>query len=194
MDIKDCELGTRVICINPDYDNVIPVGAVGTIIENGSTIPWVSFDNVYSAEQQEVCGYKNCKVMGLDEIEVLEENTSEEGSTIETNIGKLSVSLATEDVNEIAKDILKVVLQELYVGIEALSASLTKDLDEGGVSGDVTPKESLVTEQDVLNNLLNQINCAIDMGDEETALKLSEAYQRIKSVSINNNQYLGEIL
>ena len=194
MDIKDCELGTRVICIDPDYDNVIPVGAVGTIIENGSTIPWVSFDNVYSAEQQEVCGYKNCKVMGLDEIEVLEENTSEEGSTIETNIGKLSVSLATEDVNEIAKDILKVVLQELYVGIEALSASLTKDLDEGGVSGDVTPKESLVTEQDVLNNLLNQINCAIDMGDEETALKLSEAYQRIKSVSINNNQYLGEIL
>ena len=194
MDIKDCELGTRVICINPDYNNVIPVGAVGTIIENGSTIPWVSFDNVYSAEQQEVCGYKNCKVMGLDEIEVLEENTSEEGSTIETNIGKLSVSLATEDVNEIAKDILKVVLQELYVGIEALSASLTKDLDEGGVSGDVTPKESLVTEQDVLNNLLNQINCAIDMGDEETALKLSEAYQRIKSVSINNNQYLGEIL
>ena len=194
MDIKDCKVGARVICINPDYDNVIPVGAVGTVIENGSTIPWVSFDNVYSAEQQEVCGYKNCKVMGLDEIEVLEENTSEEGSTKETNIGKLSVSLATEDVNEIAKDILKVVLQELYVGIEALSASLTKDLDEGGVSGDVTPKESLVTEQDVLNNLLNQINCAIDMGDEETALKLSEAYQRIKSVSINNNQYLGEIL
>ena len=31
----------------------------------------------------------------------------------------------------------------------------------------------------LLNNLLNQINCAIDMGDEETALKLSEAYQRI---------------
>ena len=99
-----------------------------------------------------------------------------------TKIGNLAVNISLEDKEEIAKDILKVVLQELYVGIEALSASLTKDLDEGGVSGDVTPKESLVTKQDVLNNLLKQINCAIDMGDEETALKLSEAYQRIKSV------------
>ena len=188
MDIKDVVKGKRVKVLS-DSSGIIPVGAVGTIIENGSTIPWVSFDDVYSTEQREVCGYKNCKVMSLDELEVLNEIP-----TKETNIGKLSVSLATEDVNEIAKDILKVVLQELYVGIEALSASLTKDLDEGGVSGDVTPKESLVTEQDVLNNLLNQINCAIDMGDEETALKLSEAYQRIKSVSINNNQYLGEIL
>ena len=180
MDIKDCKIGTRVVCTNPDYDSVIPVGAVGNIIENGSTIPWVSFDDVYSAEQQEVYGYKNCKVMGLDEIEVLEENTSEEGST---KIGKLSVSLATEDVNEIAKDILKVVLQELYVGIEALSVSLSKDLDEGEVSGDVTHEEYLMTEQYVLDKLLNQINIAINMGDDDSAVKLSEAYQCIKSVS-----------
>ena len=188
MDIKDVVKGKRVKVLS-DSSGVIPVGAVGTIIENGSIIPWVSFDDVYSVEQREVCGYKNCKVMGLDEIKVLEENTSEEGST---KIGKLSVSLATEDVNEIAKDILKVVLQELYDGIEALSASLTKDLDEGEVSsevgGDVTPKEPLVTEQDVLDNLLNQINLAINSCDDDTAVKLSEAYQRIKSVSINNNQ------
>ena len=187
MDIKDVVKGKRVKVLS-DSSGIIPVGAVGTIIENGSTIPWVSFDDVYSAEQQEVYGYENCKVMGLDEIEVSEENTSEEGSAKETNIGKLTVSLATEDVNSIAKDILKVVLQELYVGIEALSVSLTKDLDEGEVSGDVTTKDSLVTERDVLDNLLNHINLAINNCDDDTAVKLSGVYQRIKSVSINNNQ------
>lgn len=177
MDIKDCKVGVRVVCVNPDYDNVIPVGAVGTIIENACTIPWVSFDNNYSIEQQEVFGYKNCKVMELEELEVLKEESSKE-----TNIGKLTVSLSTEDVNSIAKDILKVVLQELYVGIENLS----KDLElEGEVSGDVTPKESVVSEQDVLDNLLYCINSAVNNSDGDTALKLSEAYQHIKSISIN---------
>lgn len=175
MDIKDVVEGKRVKVLS-DSSGVIPVGAVGTIIENNSTIPWVSFDDAYSVEQQEICGYKNCKVMGLDELEVLSEIP-----TKETNIGKLSVSLATEDVNLIAKDFLKVVLQELHDGIE----NLTKDLDEVEVDGDVTPKESVVTEQEVLDNLLSQINSAIDNYDEDVVLKLSEAYQRIKSVSIN---------
>lgn len=181
MDIKDCKIGTRVVCTNPDDETVIPLGAVGTIIENDCTIPWVSFDEDYSIEQQEVFGYSNCKVMELDELTVLEENPSEEDSSKETNIGKLTVSLATEDLNSIAKDILKVVLQELFVGIENLS----KDLDEVDVSGDVIPKESLVTEQDVLDNLLYCINSAVNNSDKDTVLKLSEAYQRIKSVSIN---------
>ena len=183
MDIKDCKIGTRVVCVKRE-NNVIPVGAVGTIIENDSIIPWVSFDTNYSIEQQEVFGYSNCKVMELDELEVLEENPLEEDSSKETNLGKLSVSLSTEDTNEIAKDILKVVLQELYVGIEALSVSLSKDLGKGEVSGDVTSKESLVTEQDVLDNLLYSINSAVYNNDGDTALKLSEAYQRIKSVQM----------
>ena len=187
VDIKDCKIGARVVCVECE-NNVIPVGAVGTIIENDSIIPWVSFDTNYSIEQQEVFGYSNCKVMELDELEVLEENPLEEDSSKETNLGKLSVSLSTEDTNEIAKDILKVVLQELYVGIEALSVSLSKDSDEGEisseVSGDITPKESLVTEQDVLDNLLYSINIAVYNNDGDTALKLSEAYQRIKSVQM----------
>lgn len=181
MDIKDVVKGKRVKVLS-DSSGIIPVGAVGTIIENDSTIPWVSFDNNYSADElREVCGYKNCKVMGLDEIEVLEENTSEEDTSKETNIGKLSVSLTTEDVNSIAKDILKVVLQELYVGIENIS----KDLDGGEVGCDVIPKESLMTEQYILDKLLNQINIAINMGDDDSTVKLSEAYQRIKSVQTN---------
>lgn len=181
MDIKDCKIGTRVVCTNPDDETVIPLGTVGTIIENDCTIPWVSFDEDYSIEQQEVFGYSNCKVMELEELEVLKENPSEENSSKGTNLGKLTVSLATEDANKIAKDILKVVLQDLYNYIENLS----KDLDESEVDGDVTPKESLVTEQDVLDNLLYCINSAVDKNDEEAALKLSQAYGTIKSVSIS---------
>ena len=182
MDIKDCKIGTRVVCVEDEGGN-IPSGALGTIIEDDKTYPYVAWDEYFNDNQIDCDGHKNVCAMYLRELEVLNEESSKE-----TNIGKLTVSLATEDVNSIAKDILKVVLQGLYDGIEALSASLTKDLDEGEVGCDVTPKEPLVTEQDVLDNLLNQINLAINSCDDDTAVKLSEAYQRIKSVSINNNQ------
>ena len=171
MDIKDCKIGTRVVCVNGERCN-IPTGATGTIIENNSRIPFVSFDEDYGVGQEEVGEYPNCKVMKLSELEVLNENTSKE-----TNIGKLTVSLATEDVNSIAKDILKVVLQELYDGIETLSESLSKDLDGGLVK-----KEQVLTEQDVLNRMLDEIVFAAENKEYETALKLSQVYQDIKSV------------
>ena len=167
MDIKDCKIGTRVVCINDERCN-IPTGATGTIIENNSSIPFVSFDEDYGAGQKYVGEYSNCKVMKLEELALLKENNSKE-----TNIGNLSVSLATEDVNSIAKDIIKVVLQELYEGIETLS----KDLDE-----DVVDKGQVLTEQVVLDNLLYRIDSAVNSNDVDTALKLSEAYQNIKSV------------
>ena len=184
MDIKDCKIGTRVVCLKGEACN-IPMGALGTIIENNTNFPFVAWDEYFNDNQFDREGYKNVCGMYLHEIEVMDEIP-----TKETDIGKLTVSLATEDVNSIAKDILKVVLQELYVGIEALSVSLSKDLDDGEVSsevgGDVTPKESLMTEQYVLDKLLDQINIAINMGDNDSAVKLSESYQCIKSVSSIN--------
>ena len=180
MDIKDCKIGTRVVYLKDEACN-IPMGSLGTIIENNTTCPFVAWDEYFNDNQFDHEGYENVCAMYLPEIEVMDEIP-----TKETNIGKLSVSLATEDVNSIAKDILKVVLQELYVGIENIS----KDLDKGEVSsevgGDVTPKESLVTEQDVLDKLLDQINTAINMSDYDSAVKLSESYQCIKSVSSSN--------
>lgn len=180
MDIKDCKIGTRVVCLKDEAGN-IPMGTLGTIIENNTNLPFVAWDEYFNDNQFAREGYKNVCGMYLHEIEVMDEIP-----TKETNIGKLSVSLATEDVNSIAKDILKVVLQELYVGIENIS----KDLDEGEVSsevgGDVTPKESLMTEQYVLDKLLDQINIAITMSDYDSAVKLSESYQCIKSVSSIN--------
>ena len=177
MDIKDCKIGTRVVCVK-DEDGNIPTGALGTIIEDDKTCPYVAWDEYFNDNQFDCDGHKNVCTMYLRELEVFEEPSSQE-----TNIGKLSVSLATEDVSLIAKDILEVLLQELYVGFEALSVSLTKDLDEVEVSGDVPPKESLVSEQDVLDNLLNQINIAINNCAIDAAVKLSDVYQRIKSVS-----------
>lgn len=181
MDIKDCKIGTRVVCIN-DEGGKIPTGALGTIIQNDQTCPFVAWDEYFNDNQFDRGGDKNVCGMYLREIEVLGENPSEEDSSKETNLGKLTVSLATEDTNQIAKDILKVVLQELYVGIESLSDSLSKDLAEGEVGGDVTPKESLVTEQGVLNSLLKGIDDAVINNDISLAGKLSDVYQRIKSV------------
>ena len=121
MNIKDCKTGTRVVCVECD-DDAVPVGAVGTIIENDTPIPWVSFDEIYGVEQKEVSGYPNCKVMELDELTVLKEASSKE-----TNIAKLTVSLSTEDKEEIAKDILKIVLQDLNVIIADAIVSLSND-------------------------------------------------------------------
>ena len=125
MKIEDCKIGTRVICTNPDYDNVIPVGVVGTIIDSYSTIPWVSFDDKYSEKQHTIDGHPNCKVMSLDEIEVLKENTSKE-----TNIGNLTVSISLEDKEEIAKDVLKIVLKDFSKVITDAIAQLDDDDSE----------------------------------------------------------------
>lgn len=180
MDIKDCKIGTRVVCINDGGGN-IPTGTLGTIIEDDQTCPFVAWDEYFNDNQFDRDGYKNICGMYLREIEVLKENPSEEDSSKGTNLGKLTVSLATEDTNKITKDILKVVLQDLYNYIENLS----KGLDEGSKD---EVKESLVTEQDVLDNLLYCINSAVDKNDEDAALKLSEAYQRIKSISVNTTR------
>lgn len=129
MNIEDVKVGTRVVCVECK-DDVIPVGAVGTVIENDTTIPWVSFDENYEGEQKEVFGHPNCKVMELDELKVLKENTSEGASSKETNLGKLTVSLATEDTNSIAKDILNIVLKDLNVIITDAIDSLSNDNEE----------------------------------------------------------------
>ena len=179
MDIKDCKVGTRVVCINGERCN-IPTGATGTIIENNNIIPFVSFDEDYGVGQKEVGEYSNCKVMKLSELGVLSENASKE-----TNLGKLTVSLATEDVNSIAKDILKVVLQDIYNHIEALSKSLSKDL---GDLESVVKKGQVFSERDVLDKLLYCIVNSVYNNDVDDALKLSEAYQRIKSVSTINTR------
>ena len=137
MDIKDCKIGTRVVCVKEECGN-IPSGALGTIIENKTSCPFVDWDEYFNDSQYEYDGYHNVYAVNLKEIEVLKENTSEEVPSKETNIEKLD--------------------------------------------GGVVEKGQVLTEQVVLDNLLHHINSAVNNNDEDTALKLSEAYQRIKSV------------
>ena len=174
MNIKDCKTGTRVVCVECD-DDAVPVGAVGTIIENDTPIPWVSFDEIYGVEQKEVSGYPNCKVMELDELAVLKEASSKE-----TNIAKLTVSLSTEDKEEIAKDILKIVLKDLNVIITDAIDSLELNNTE---SSSMQTDTNVVTEDSVLTNLLNLIEKTTADGDLESLLNLTAAYQRMKIAS-----------
>ena len=174
MNIKDCKTGTRVVCVECD-DDAVPVGAVGTIIENDTPIPWVSFDELYGVEQKEVYGYPNCKVMELDELAVLKEASSKE-----TNIAKLTVSLSTEDANEIATDILKIVLKDLNVIISDAIDSLELNNTE---SSSMQTDTNVVTEDSILTNLLNLIEKATADGDLESLLNLTAVYQRMKSAS-----------
>ena len=174
MDIKDCKIGTRVVCVECE-DDVIPVGAVGTVIENGTSVPWVSFDESYGVEQKEVFGYPNCKVMELDELAVLKEASSKE-----TNIGKLTVTISDEDKEEIAKDILKIVLKDLNVIISDAIDSLELNNTE---SSSTQTDTNVVTEDSVLTNLLVLIEKATTDGDLDSLLNLTTAYQRMKSVS-----------
>lgn len=44
MNIEDCKIGTRVVCLN-DSGGVIPSGSWGTIVEEDSVCPYISWDD-----------------------------------------------------------------------------------------------------------------------------------------------------
>ena len=165
MNIEDVKIGTKVRVISTETtDNYS--------IYDGSKMLGVGGVSVVNRIEGKIVLLRDGHWYAIKDLQLYEKLPKV--TVPEKEIAKLTVSLATEDI-------LKVVLQELYVGIENLS----KDLDEDELSGDVTHKESLVTEQDVLYNLLYCINSAVNNNEGDNALKLSEAYQRIKSVSIS---------
>ena len=169
MDIKDVEVGMKVKLVST-LSTETYLGYSADMLSVGECSEVVYVDDDRSVKLSDNCWYCVSDLKPYTE------------SRQNNKIGNLTVSISSEDKEEIAKNILKVVLQELYVGIENIS----KDLDEGEVGGDVTPKESLMTEQYVLDKLLDQINIAINMSDYDSAVKLSESYQCIKSVSSSN--------
>ena len=70
MEIKDVVKGKRVEVI-ADSDNLIPIGAIGTLIETGDRAPYVNFD-----EHHECCfeedGYPNVRALWHHELEEIE--------------------------------------------------------------------------------------------------------------------------
>ena len=67
MEFKDVVKGKRVKVIS-DSDNLIPIGAVGTLIESHANAPYVNFDKHYEG-CFEAYGYSNVRAMTTDELE-----------------------------------------------------------------------------------------------------------------------------
>ena len=124
MNIEDVKVGTRVVCLN-DSSGVIPKGAVGIVIEDGDDCPSVSWEKIFSKHQYNHMGYSNVYALMLNKIEKVSECF-----VPEKEIAKLTVSLSTEDKEEIAKDILKIVLKDLNVIITDAIDSLSNDNEE----------------------------------------------------------------
>lgn len=101
----------------------------------------------------------------------------------EKSIGNLTVNISTEDKQEIAKDILKIILGDLNSVITNAIQSLS-EVDRGEVSKDVGGSVLTVgkLDEDVLSNLLLLIDDAAENRDHQSVDVLTKAYQRIKSV------------
>ena len=121
MNIEDVKVGTRVVCLN-DSSGVIPKGAFGTIIQDDDDCPSVSWEKRFSKEQYNHMGYYNVYALMLNKIEKVSESF-----VPEKEIAKLTVSVSVEDKEEIAKDILKIVLNDLNVIISDAIYSLSND-------------------------------------------------------------------
>ena len=104
MKIEDIKIGSKVKLISThntdehlgyDLDEMLHVGSVSEVIDFGADID--ECDNVELSD-----GYW----YAVEDLELYEESKS---------IGKLTVNLSLEDKEEIAKDILKIALQDLNV-------------------------------------------------------------------------------
>ena len=129
MNIEDCKIGTRVVCLN-DSSGVIPKGAFGIVIEDNNYCPYISWDVKFSEDFFERYGYHNVYALRLTEVEVVEEVEQQ-------TLSKLTVTISDEDKEEIAKDILKIVLKDLNVIISDAIDSLSNDsLSNDNLSND----------------------------------------------------------
>ena len=119
MNIEDVKVGTRVTCLD-DNTGVIPTGALGTIIQDNNYCPYISWDVKFSEDFFEKYGYQNVYALRLTEVEVVEEVEQQ-------TLSKLTVTISDEAKNDVAKDILKIVLKDLNVIISDAIDSLSKD-------------------------------------------------------------------
>ena len=124
MNIEDVKVGTRVVCLN-DSEGVIPTGSWGTIVGEHSDCAHISWDDNYSPEQFCYGNHMDTYPLDLSEIEKLPET-----HVPEKEIAKLTVSVSDEDKEEIAKDILKIVLKDLNVIISDAIDSLSNGNEE----------------------------------------------------------------
>ena len=70
MEFKDVVKGKRVKVIS-DSDNLIPIGATGTLLESAANAPYVDFDEHHEG-CFEIDDYENVRSMCCYEIEEIE--------------------------------------------------------------------------------------------------------------------------
>ena len=170
MNIEDCKIGTKVKLISTDVTDeylgynsteMFSIGNVSEVIDFGD-----GYDGCENVKLSDGYWY------AVDDLELLK--------VPEKEIAKLTVSVSDEDKEEIAKDILKIVLQDLNVVISDAIDSLELNNTE---SSSMQTDTNVVTEDSVLTNLLNLIEKATADGDLDSLLNLTTAYQRMKSAS-----------
>ena len=122
MNIEDVKVGTRVVCLNDSF-GVVPKGAFGIVIEDDDHCPYISWDVNFSEDFFEKDGYQNVYALWLNEVEAVEEVEQQ-------TLSKLTVTISDEAKNDVAKDILKIVLKDLNVIISDAIDSLSNDNEE----------------------------------------------------------------
>ena len=117
MNIEDCKIGTKVKLISTEVTDEYLGYNSTEMLSIGSVSQVVDFDDGYD-------GFENVKLSdgywyAVDDLELLK--------VPEKEIVKLTVSVSGEDKEEIAKDILKIVLKDLNVIISDAIDSLSDD-------------------------------------------------------------------
>ena len=127
MNIEDCKIGTKVKLISTEVTDEYLGYNSTEMLSIGSVSQVVDFDDGYD-------GFENVKLSdgywyAVDDLE-LHEVPNEV-------LSKLTVSVSVEDKEEIAKDILKIVLQDLNVIITDAIDNLSNGNEEVKQSLDV---------------------------------------------------------
>ena len=132
MKIEDVKIGTKVKLISTEHTDehlgydvyeMLRVGSVSEVVDFG-----VEDDGCHNVELSDGYWY------AVDDLELYE--------VPEKSIGNLTLNISVEDREEIAKDILKIVLQDLNVIISNAIESLSDDKEE-----DVQPELDFSNEK-----------------------------------------------
>jgi len=171
MNIEDVKIGTKVRVISTETTDKYS-------IYDGSKMLGVGGVSVVSRIEGKIVLLRDGHWYAVKDLQLYEKLPKV--AVPEKEIAKLTVSVSVEDKEEIAKDILKIVLNDLNVIISDAIDSLELNNTE---SSSMQTDSHVVTEDSVLTNLLNLIEKATADGDLDSLLKLTTAYQRMKSVS-----------
>lgn len=175
MNIEDVKVGMKVKLISTanteehlgyDEEYMLSVGETGVVDD--------IITDIFTPDHVLLEGGDYYDIRDLEAVEEVKEKS----------ICNLTVSISTEVKQEIAKDILKIILEDLNLvitnAIQSLSEVSCGEVGKGVIGESVLTVGKL--DEDVLSNLLLLIDDAAENRNYQTLDVLTKAYQRIKSV------------